>query len=139
MKQLCRAAFVSVGCALLSALSSFAAVTDLGDFSLKVAFTIDYDGADTLSGIPVLVKLAPNSPAGFSYADCAADGSDLRFAIEGGSALPFEIDTWNPSGESIVWVKVPAVTRGTKFMLYYKGTPSSVNVPSDGGLVIRFR
>lgn len=131
MKQLCRAALVSVGCALLSAPSSFAAVTDLGDFSLKVAFTIDYDGADTLSGIPVLVKLAPNSPAGFSYADCAADGSDLRFAIEGGSALPFEIDTWNPSGESIVWVKVPAVTRGTKFMLYYKGTPSSVNVPSD--------
>lgn len=109
---------------------SWAETNDLGTFDKKVTFTIAYNGAESLSGIPVLVKLAANSPVGFDYADCAADGSDLRFADQDGQPLPFEIDTWNPAGESLVWVKPGAVTQGTTFNLYYNGTPTVQNDPT---------
>lgn len=106
-------------------------VGDLGSFAKKVTFTVEYEGAAPLSDLPVLVKLAANSPVGFSYSDCEADGSDIRFADVGGQAIPFEIDTWNPSGESLVWVKVPSVVQGVAFTMYFSGTPSAANTPSS--------
>jgi len=95
------------------------------DYRRKVTFTVGYDAedADALSGIPVLVKLSAGNPVGFRYSDCAAGGSDIRFVDANGAAVPFEIDTWNPAGESLVWVKAPAVTNGTAFTMYFKGTP----------------
>ena len=85
-------------------------------------FTVSFPGAPngTLTDFPVLVRVAENSPSGFSYADCLkSGGGDLRFADEAGNLLPSEIDTWNPNGTSLVWVKVPSLTSATKITAYY--------------------
>lgn len=97
----------------------------------KVTFTVRYEGSASLSGIPVLVRLSAGNPVGFSYSDCAADGSDIRFVDADGRAIPFEIDTWNPNGESLVWVRAPSVTKGSTFTMVYGTDPSAVNVPTD--------
>ena len=81
------------------------------DFAWRSEITLaGYAGASTLTNFPVLVKLAAGSPAGFDYADCAADGSDLHFADADGVLLPHEIDTWNTNGASFVWVRVPRLS-----------------------------
>ena len=91
------------------------------DFSRRVPVAVSgYAGSSTLTNFPVLVKLAADAPSGFDYADCAADGSDLRFAAPDGLLLHHEIDTWNTNGESFVWVKVPALSgTATAFTMYY--------------------
>ena len=87
---------------LLAAFAATAAMADALDTSLflmKSEMTIPgYAGSTTLANFPVLVRLAANSPTGFDYNDCAADGSDIRFADANGDLIPHEIDTWNTSG-----------------------------------------
>ena len=109
---------------LLAAFAATAAMADALDTSLflvKSEMTIPgYAGSTTLANFPVLVRLAANSPTGFDYNDCAADGSDIRFADANGDLIPHEIDTWNTSGESLVWVSVPSVSgTATAFTMYY--------------------
>ena len=121
MKKIVFAAALSAG---------LLAFGDIGEFAKKVTFTIEYEGASGLSGIPVLVKLAANSPVGFSYSDCAAGGSDIRFTDANGEAIPFEIDTWNTKGESLVWVKPTSLAKGTTFTMHFCGTPAEANDPT---------
>ena len=79
-----------------------------------------YAGAETLTNVPVLVRLS-TSIDGFSYADFAdAKGGDLIFTDESGSIVyPHEIDEWHTDGESLVWVKLPRMANGTKFKMAY--------------------
>ena len=87
---------------------------DMSAFSKKM--TVTFAGAQsgtTLTDFPVLVKLS-TAINGFSYSDFQlSNGADLRFADATGKLLPHEIDTWNPSGVSTVWVKVPSLTKDT--------------------------
>ncbi len=78
-----------------------------------------YSGASPLANFPVLVRISPERISGFSYADCAAGGADIAFADEQGNALPREIDTWNTAGESLVWVRVPALTNNAVITMTY--------------------
>ena len=71
-----------------------------------------YAGSSTLANFPVPVKISEAAVPGFRYADCAAGGADLSFADAAGSALPFEVDTWDASGTSVVWVLLPSVAPG---------------------------
>ena len=86
--------------------------------------------SSTLSGFPVLVRIGNNSPTGFSYSDIqnanAADKNDIDIAFIDmlGNGLPFEIDTWNASGESLVWVRLPSMTNGTEFVMCWGGGTS---------------
>ena len=85
-------------------------------------FTVTFSGAPetALQDFPVLVRLSEGSPSGFSYADCLrANGGDLRFSDANGTLLASEVDTWNVNGESLVWVKVPTLTTGTRIKAYY--------------------
>ena len=96
----------------------------------NVSFT-GYAGSETLTNFPVLVRVSENSPSGFHYADCRREnGDDLRFADSDGNLLASEVDTWNPSGTSLVWVQVPSLTASTKITAYY-GCPFAqfVNAP----------
>ena len=117
MKKLTSAMFFAV----LAATAAMADALDTTLFKMKSEMTISgYSGSTTLANFPVLVRLEANSPDGFDYADCAADGSDLRFADENGDLIPHEIDTWNTSGESLVWVSVPSISgTATTFTMYY--------------------
>lgn len=101
------------------------------EYSFRIPVSVTgYAGESAFTDFPALVRLAEGSPAGFSYADCAADGSDIRFADAGGAALAFDIDTWNTNGESCIWVKLPSMRRGTAFEMRYGGAPTSSNDPA---------
>ena len=92
-------------------------------------FSLTFDGVAegvTLTDFPVLVRISEyDETTGkgiryFNYDDCLLpDGGDLRFADANGTLLMSEVDTWNTNGESLVWVKVPALTRGTTICAYY--------------------
>ncbi|MEM7393417.1 MAG: DUF2341 domain-containing protein, partial [Verrucomicrobiota bacterium] len=67
-----------------------------------------YEGNETLTNFPALVTLSTNIP-GFDYADFqSSSGGDLRFYnADFSRGLRYEIDVWNPSGVSYIWVQVP--------------------------------
>ena len=98
--------------------------------SFEIAFP-GYAGSGALTNFPVLVRLSAERNA-FKYNKCkVANGGDLRFSDANGNLLSSEVDTWNPGGESLVWVKVPALTASTKIIAYYGcDTPVAVD-PKD--------
>ena len=99
-------------------------------FDKGALFTVaGYTGASTLSGFPVLVRIAENSPSGFSYDDLQSKstGADIAFVGMDGAGLPYEIDTWNTSGTSLIWVRLPTMTNGTQFVMCW-GSDSSGRV-----------
>ena len=77
-----------------------------------------YVGAETLVNFPALVRLSEAIP-GFLYGDVLSNGADLRFTAADGTELSYEIDTWNPDGESLIWVQVPAFMNGTTIKMFY--------------------
>ncbi len=76
--------------------------------------------AENLVDFPVLVTLDATK---LDYAAIQAAGEDLRFIDDDGTTvLSHEIDTWDPTGTSYVWVRVPqidAVSSVDYIMLYY--------------------
>ena len=89
-------------------------------FDKGALFTVaGYTGTSTLSGFPVLVRIAENSPSGFSYDDLQskATGADIAFVDMSSNGLPFEIDTWNPNGTSLIWVRLPTMAYAIRHVL----------------------
>lgn len=80
----------------------------------------------TLSNFPLLVRLSSTRQPWFDPADCGTGGADLRFALADGTLLSHEIDTWNPSGESFVWVNVPSLSPVTEIKVYWGVKNSSL-------------
>lgn len=74
--------------------------------------TINATNETPLVNFPMLIKIKDGTPEGFEYKYAKADGSDIRFLDSEGNLMPFEVESWNPGGESQFWVKVPQ---------YYKG------------------
>ncbi len=95
---------------------------------LKITFS-GYTSNETLVDFPVLVRLSTNV-AGFSYSQFAspATGSDLRFIGENGRELPYEIDQWNPNGESLIWVQVPSISSNTDYITAVWGNTADSGV-----------
>ena len=99
----------------------------LADWKRVVEITVDgYAGSETLTDVPVLVRLS-SAIEGFDYNDFAAPdtGADMIFTdMDGVARYPYEIDEWHQDGESLVWVKLPELKKGTKFKLAY-GNPAT--------------
>ena len=73
----------------------------------------------TLTGFPALIRLSTGI-SGFSYGDFGlVAGADLAITDENGTELDYEIEKWNMSGESLVWVRIPSFTVDTVLHLYY--------------------
>ena len=93
--------------------------------------TITANPTEALKDFPMLIKINKDSPVGFDYKYAKADGSDIRFIYrdkDGNLALDVnglpkilehEIDTWDPSGESVIWVKVPQYENGASVTMYW--------------------
>jgi len=96
------------------------------DRSFTITFP-GYSGSETLTDFPVLVKVS-SARNNFDYSACKVEnGGDLRFAASDGTLLASEVDTWNPEGESLVWVKVPSFNKSTVITAYYgNATPDAV-------------
>ncbi len=81
-------------------------------YEMEICFT-GYDRSETLANFPVLVKLGPDR-TGFSYGQFVSrNGDDLRFRDAARNELKYEIESWNPSGTSYVWVQVPALLKNS--------------------------
>ena len=112
-------------CALAAASLSIQASAAPADYSKKITLTVNPArvGANTanVSNVPVAVRLS-TSIDGFSYSDFTlTGGGDLLFTDDAGNVLPHEIESWNTSGESVVWVKMPSFGPGQKIYAYYDG------------------
>ena len=79
-------------------------------YTTQITFS-GYTNGAILTNFPALVRLSTNIP-GFSYSQFVSpiDGGDLRFTTATGSELQFQIEKWNPNGESDIWVQVPTLS-----------------------------
>ena len=84
-------------------------------FQLHLTMTASgYDGSSTLSFFPVLVRI----PA--TIAETIVDAAEIRFSDANGILLAHEIDTWDPAGESLVWVSLRSLSgTDTSFTMHW--------------------
>ena len=118
------------------------------EFAHVMTITVSgYVGTTELTGFPVLVRLSEGCgrAGGFSYSQLKADGSDLAFTDAAGNEIPHDIDTWNPKGESLVWVRVPQLSgQDTRILMHFgrevggTGTFSAADVWSAYAAVWHF-
>ena len=111
MKIATRLAIAILG---MVSLMSFGAPTKCAELEVP-GYTLDA----TLPDFPLLVRISESRIGGFAYADCQTGGTDISFRLPDGTLLDHEVDTWNPDGESLVWVRIPSFAKGTTFTLYY--------------------
>lgn len=98
-------------------LLSFAPHAQAVGYKMPIGFPVFTNTVtETLTNFPVLVVLSNNvGQSGFNYTTkpfLSANGYDLRFVVNDGDSgsLNYEIEKWDPSGTSYVWVQVPALT-----------------------------
>ena len=103
-----------------------AGTLDTTKFGKYAEFTAsgNASGGTAIENLPVPVHFSAANIGGLDYNDIGltkqAAYSTLRFADANGNNLDYEIATWNPSGESIVWVSVPSIkSTTTKFTAYF--------------------
>lgn len=97
---------------------------------VEFTFPMDFLGeGEVLTNFPALVKLSTAIP-GFSYSDFQlANGGDMMFTDSRRQVIPSEVDTWDDAGTSLVWVSVPALTKGTTIKMYYGNGANPAGVP----------
>ena len=79
-------------------------------YSMPITFT-NYSGRATLDNFPVLVKLTTANTANYAGFLDTTDGYDLRFWSNSeltGTELAYEVESFDSSGTSYIWVKVPS-------------------------------
>ncbi len=84
-----------------------------GGWDMRRKITFDNSSAaGNLPNFPVLVKLDNTR---IDYSKTQNSGQDIRFVdpSDPTTVLPHEIETWNESGTSYVWVKVPQIDAGS--------------------------
>ena len=126
---------------LIAALFAFApsarALPGPADASFNWGAQLTVAGYDSekaaLADFPVLVRVSPSAVSGFQYSQMVDSeaGSDLCFVGMDGAGLPFEIDTWNTNGESLVWVKLPSMEQGASFVMCWGSASSGKAVCAD--------
>ncbi|MBQ3810924.1 MAG: hypothetical protein II839_08930 [Kiritimatiellae bacterium] len=108
-----------------------------GNFYCELSFPAA--PATALANFPVLVRISEAGLEGFSYADCP-ESDCLWFTDENDDLLPFDVDTWNDQGESLVWVSVPSLSSATKISMNWSAaggedSPAATLVWSRAGYV----
>ncbi len=81
-------------------------------WAYREEITFDNSASSTnLTDFPVMVVL---NSSDINYAHVATGGTDLRFVDgDGYTSIPYQIEKWNASGNSYVWVKVPQIDAGS--------------------------
>ena len=100
-------------------------------FPFKLSLVISgYDGNSSLTDFPVLVELH-SGITNFSYDSFRSPtGADLRFYSPIGRELAYEIENWDSSGHSRIWVQVPSVSdKNTTFNAAW-GNPLAITPPT---------
>lgn len=84
-------------------------------FTLIIPDTFDR----TITDFPLPVRLSPTLIEGFDYGDFLQSGNDMIIVDGDGNELDYEIETWNPDGESLVWVGTKTLSAGSTYTVYY--------------------
>ena len=93
-----------------------------------------------LANFPALVRISSSAPSGFDYADCPTS-SCLWFTDANDNTLPFDVDTWDTTSNSLVWVSVPSLSSSATITMHWDssgapaGQPDSTNVWSRASYV----
>ncbi len=103
----------------------------VSDFAKKTTFipsdtALAKIGDSSWTNFPVLVRL----PASVSSQLRSAGGTDLLVKDESGAELPFEVETFDPTGTTFVWVKVPALSSATVLTVHFGGAANTNNDPT---------
>lgn len=118
---------------ILVALTSIVArAASKNDYSYYVSVTPSASvvatlGSTTYTNFPVLVRL----PVAVSSLLKSANGTDLYVLDENDAALSFEVETFDPSGTTFVWVKVPTLSTATALTVYFGGSANTGNNPTN--------
>ena len=122
-------------CAAVAAVALCVATAPLSSFAEAKSATLSatgYSGTETLTGFPALVKLsASNDAYGFSYSDCVNGKDDLWFEDADGNVIPHEVDTWNASGDSYVWVRIPNLDSSSEIVMHWGATPTAEQMTTE--------
>ncbi|QDT12015.1 DUF2341 domain-containing protein [Stieleria marina] len=105
-----------------------------GDWSYRRTLSFDNQGqSENLAGFPVLVSLEASN---IDYTKTKDGGEDLRFVDGDGNLLAHDIELWNESGTSYVWVNVPQIDQGssTDFVWMYYGNAAAVDSQDASGV-----
>jgi len=96
------------------------------DYGGRIKLTFDNSGgSEDLVGFPVRVSLDSGR---IDYSLTQDAGEDLRFIdADGATPLPHQIEAWDESGVSEVWVRVPQIDRasGTDHIWLYFNNPGA--------------
>jgi autotransporter-associated beta strand protein len=94
---------------------------------MKIPFS-GYNREETLTNFPALVVLNENLP-NFRYRTFATtNGTDLRFlAADAVTPLDHEIELWNTSSNSYVWVRIPQLSTNNSYVWACWGDPEVTN------------
>lgn len=96
-------------------------------FAKYVQITLDGYTGNQVDDFPVLIKIDESKLPGV-YTDVKNAGADLKFTDSTGTVeYPYEVDVWNSSGTSLVWVKVPSLTSSTAIRMYYGDAEKTSN------------
>jgi len=90
----------------------------------KIIFN-NSSSSENLDNFPVLVKL---NSSRVNYNQTQNSGQDIRLVdADGATLLAHEIEKWDESGDSYVWVKVPRIdaSSNTDHIWLYYGNPSA--------------
>lgn len=92
----------------------------------RVKITFQNANSEALTDFPVMVRLDQNSIAA---SHTSLDGADLRFVdADGQTILKHEIDSWSPSSNSFVWVRVPTIDASDNdYIWLYYGNPNATD------------
>lgn len=87
------------------------------EWSYRRRVSVTANASGTHSDVPVAVRLGPGR---IEYELMQADAEDLRFVSAEGSVLPYEIESWDPAGTSMVWTTLDiAGSSDDHFWIYY--------------------
>jgi hypothetical protein len=85
--------------------------------------------SENLTDFPTLIRLDSTK---IDYSKVQNAGQDLRFVdATGGAKLNHEVQTWDETGESLVWVRVPQIDAGSNtdyIYMYYNNASASAGM-----------
>ena len=115
-------AWLLAAATLLVSIGAHAQVAwQLNGWSNRAKLDVKNIAQGTQTDFPVLVVINTAKFGASFYTQAKAAGADLRFVDPDNTQLAYEINTWNPSGTSTVWVRVPSLntTGGDSFYMYW--------------------
>ncbi|MFA6007091.1 MAG: DUF2341 domain-containing protein [Candidatus Shapirobacteria bacterium] len=90
--------------------------------------------SEELTDFPVLIKL--NKDSDIDYAKTKTAGADIRFTDADGMVLNYEIEKWDETGSSYIWVKVPQIeaNSSTDYIYMYYGNSEAIDSQNKTGV-----